>query len=198
MQATLMKGRGNFLCKQDLESARSDLFADGRSHCSARWMSGRGATTARAMWPTCPSRSRVERGLQQSGYVPGAGVPFLRIAASTIGCAGPRSDSNIIVVNHALFLSDLALRRSDPNAGIIPDYDYVVFDEAHHLEDVATKTFGIEFGSRRLVNLMERIKHVKGLDIDRSRLQTLEDMNSSLFVPFLQAGRKRVFLRGRA
>ena len=86
--------------------------------------------------------------------------------------------SKIVVVNHALFFSDLLLRRGDPNAGIIPDYDYVVFDEAHHLEDVATKTFGIEFGSRRLVNLMERIKHVKGLDIDRSRLQTLEDMNS--------------------
>jgi ATP-dependent DNA helicase DinG len=49
--------------------------------------------------------------------------------------------ANILVVNHALFFADLALRRS--GAGVLPDYDAVVFDEAHTLEDVAADFLGI-------------------------------------------------------
>ena len=39
------------------------------------------------------------------------------------------SESKIIVVNHALFFSDLALRMTDPSSGILPAYDHVVFDD---------------------------------------------------------------------
>ena len=192
VQATLMKGRGNFLCKQDLDSARMDLFAmaDPTFRKVDAWSRRDDCTGDVADLPfTFASWSEVSSNLdtcrgQECDYYDSCFYYKMRFAAQ---------DSNLIVVNHALFLSDLALRRSDPNSGILPDYDYVVFDEAHHLEDVATKTFGIEFGSRRLSNLMERIKHVKGLDIDRARLQTLEDMNSSLFVPFVQAGQKEFF-----
>jgi ATP-dependent DNA helicase DinG len=49
--------------------------------------------------------------------------------------------ANILVVNHALFFSDLALRRS--GGGVLPDYNIVIFDEAHTLEDVAADHLGI-------------------------------------------------------
>jgi ATP-dependent DNA helicase DinG len=49
--------------------------------------------------------------------------------------------SNVFVVNHALFFADLALRRS--GGGVLPDYDAVIFDEAHTLEDVAADHLGI-------------------------------------------------------
>src|SRR4051812_25339494 len=49
--------------------------------------------------------------------------------------------ANILVVNHALFFADLALRRS--GGGLLPDYDVVIFDEAHTLEDVAADHLGI-------------------------------------------------------
>ena len=49
--------------------------------------------------------------------------------------------ANILVVNHALFFSDLALRRL--GGGLLPDYDAVIFDEAHTLEDVAADHLGI-------------------------------------------------------
>ena len=49
--------------------------------------------------------------------------------------------ANILVVNHALFFADLALRRS--GGGILPDYGAVIFDEAHTLEDVAADHLGI-------------------------------------------------------
>jgi len=183
---TLMKGRGNYLCKQSLEHARTDLFliSDPNFKRVDRWQREDDCTGDVAdlpfgynAWHELTSTPETCRG-QECHFYNSCFYYQMRHAAAA---------SDIIVVNHALFLSDVALRRSDPNSGILPDYDYVVFDEAHHLEDVATKTFGIEFGSRRLTNLMERIKHVKGLDVDRSRLQMLEDMNANLFLPFVQA-----------
>jgi ATP-dependent DNA helicase DinG len=47
------------------------------------------------------------------------------------------SAAHVIVVNHALLLSDLAL-RADSGRGFLPKYDRVILDEAHHLEDAAT------------------------------------------------------------
>ncbi|MCE9566880.1 MAG: DEAD/DEAH box helicase [Planctomycetes bacterium] len=49
--------------------------------------------------------------------------------------------ANILVVNHALFFADLALRRT--GGGLLPDYNAVIFDEAHTLEDVAADYLGI-------------------------------------------------------
>src|SRR5262249_23939212 len=50
--------------------------------------------------------------------------------------------ANVLVVNHALFFSDLALRREGAN--LLPDYKAVIFDEAHTLEDVAADHLGIQ------------------------------------------------------
>ena len=47
--------------------------------------------------------------------------------------------THIVVVNHALLMTDLAM-----GGGLIPDYKHVVIDEAHHLEDAATSQFGFE------------------------------------------------------
>ena len=51
-------------------------------------------------------------------------------------------ESDIIIVNHHLFFADLAV-KDDELGGIIPDYDAVIFDEAHDIEDVAGQYFGV-------------------------------------------------------
>ena len=51
------------------------------------------------------------------------------------------SNAHILVVNHALFFSDLALRRA--GASILPDHDIVIFDEAHTIEQVAGDHLGL-------------------------------------------------------
>ena len=55
---------------------------------------------------------------------------------------------NILVVNHALFFSDLALR----SAGVqyLPKYDAVIFDEAHTIEDVAGQHFAVKLSETSL------------------------------------------------
>lgn len=50
-------------------------------------------------------------------------------------------NADLLVVNHALFFSDLALRRE--GASVLPDYDVVILDEAHTLEDVAASHMGL-------------------------------------------------------
>ena len=55
------------------------------------------------------------------------------------------SRAQILIVNHALFFSDLALRRA--GASILPNYDAVIFDEAHTVEGVAGDHLGLGIGS---------------------------------------------------
>jgi len=50
--------------------------------------------------------------------------------------------ANILVVNHALFFSDLALRRE--GASLLPEYSVAILDEAHTLEDVAADHLGLQ------------------------------------------------------
>lgn len=58
------------------------------------------------------------------------------------------STARVIVVNHHLFFADLAVRRQTENFlydAVIPVSKRVIFDEAHHLEDVAAQYFGVNF-----------------------------------------------------
>jgi ATP-dependent DNA helicase DinG len=49
--------------------------------------------------------------------------------------------AEVLIVNHALFFSDLALRRE--GASLLPNYRVVIFDEAHTLEDTASEHLGV-------------------------------------------------------
>ena len=63
--------------------------------------------------------------------------------------------AQILIVNHALFFSDLSLRRQ--GASILPDYDAVVFDEAHNLEAVAGDHLGLEIHSGSVEYLLNKL-----------------------------------------
>lgn len=70
--------------------------------------------------------------------------------------------ADLIVVNHHLFFADLALRAAHPGARVLPEYDAVIFDEAHQLEDVITEHFGIRVSSVRLGYLARDVRRVFG------------------------------------
>lgn len=52
--------------------------------------------------------------------------------------------AQVLVVNHALYMADLALRIA--GASYLPPHRVVIFDEAHHLERVATESLGVRVG----------------------------------------------------
>lgn len=64
-------------------------------------------------------------------------------------------NAQILVVNHALFFSDLALRRS--GASILPNYDVVIFDEAHTLESVAGEHLGLHVSSSQVEYALNKL-----------------------------------------
>ncbi len=182
VRAILMKGRGNYLCLQDLDAAEADLFKS-----------------------TDPLFRKIKIWVRESQTGDVAELPFVysdwpEVSANVDTCRGQEchyydrcfyyrmkrnaTEANLFVVNHALFMSDLAVRTADPMSGILPDYDHVIFDEAHHLEEVSTKTFGLEISNRRIPYFLDRVRRTKGIDIDMLRLDAAESINAEIFALF--------------
>ena len=65
------------------------------------------------------------------------------------------NNAQVLVVNHALFFSDLALRQS--GASLLPEYDIVIFDEAHMVESVASDHLGVGLSSVSVERLLSRL-----------------------------------------
>jgi ATP-dependent DNA helicase DinG len=87
-------------------------------------------------------------------------------------------NAQILVVNHALFFSDLALRRN--GVSILPDYDVAVLDEAHTVEAVAADHMGLSLTSGQVEFVLGRLyndRTNKGLLVHRDlkRLQQRVD-----------------------
>ncbi len=66
------------------------------------------------------------------------------------------AEADIIIVNHHLFFADLAVRR-DEMGSILPDYNAVIFDEAHEIEDIAGQYFGFTLSNYRFQELRRDI-----------------------------------------
>ena len=64
--------------------------------------------------------------------------------------------AHILITNHALFFTDLASGRK-----VLPDYQIVLFDESHTLEDVATDYLGTEISSSRIKYIFDSIYNEK-------------------------------------
>ncbi len=166
--AVLVKGRGNYVCLRRLDAAsrrQSSLFSS---------MQERDALADIEEWatettdgdvgslPILPDMRVWEHARAEAGNCMGKRCKFFK-ACHWQAAKRRMQTGNILVVNHALFFSDLALRL----AGVtyLPKYDHVIFDEAHTLEDAAASHFGIRVGeggvSRSLRQLFD-IKRTKG------------------------------------
>jgi ATP-dependent DNA helicase DinG len=75
--------------------------------------------------------------------------------------------ADVVVVNHHLLLSDVAVRRQVQNwddAAVLPAYQRLVIDEGHHLEDAAASHLGSSITRRALARLFNRLeRRGKGL-----------------------------------
>lgn len=63
--------------------------------------------------------------------------------------------AQVLVVNHALFFSDLALR--DAGVSLLPNYQAVIFDEAHTIEGVASDHLGVSVSSSQIDFALNRL-----------------------------------------
>jgi ATP-dependent DNA helicase DinG len=160
--AVLAKGRGNYVSLRRLKNAMAratSLFSGDEEFEQLRQISKWAKTTKDG------SRSDL-------GFKPLPNV-WDEVSSDSGNCMGRKcsdykdcfycharrqmQNAQILVVNHALFFSDLALRRE--GVSFLPDYKIVIFDEAHTLEAVAGDHMGmratngqIDYVLRKLYN----------------------------------------------
>ncbi|MDA1127174.1 MAG: exonuclease domain-containing protein [Chloroflexi bacterium] len=152
LKAALLKGRANYLCLRRWNHlARSDspTVDDARllSKTSVWMQNTLSGDRAEINLAGRDSASWNHVSAGEKGFCPGLrdGSPcFLRAARE-------RADqAHILVVNHALLLSDLAR-----GGGLIPEYQHLVIDEAHNLEDEATRQLGFNVSQDKLDEVWE-------------------------------------------
>ena len=190
-KAVLMKGRGNYLClsNYDAELGQLLLLQDPNLGKLQKWaMETETGDTSELDFPftgwsdICSDQDTCHH--QECRQFAKCFYYKMRKAAA---------EADILVTNHSLFFSDLAIRMWDPKSGVLPDYHAVVFDEAHHLEDVATKVFGIEFSNYRIPNFLNRVRRTRGIAIDPNRLMAIEEANTRLFEAFGRSTKQEFF-----
>jgi len=158
--AVLVKGRRNYLSLRRMKNAlgrAAGLFSEEEEYEQLRQIEA---------W----SRDTTDGSLSDLSYKPSP-VVWDEVASDSANCMGRKcptyaqcfyyqarrrmSHAQILVVNHALYFTDLALRKE--GMGMLPKHDIVIFDEAHTLEAVAGDHLGlrltngqVEFTLRRL------------------------------------------------
>ncbi len=160
LRAVLVKGRGNYLSTRRLRMASERgerTLPDAASRRSLAVIQDWAYETTDGTLSTLPTLER-----------PGV---WDRVQSDSGNCMGKRCSTyqqcfyqkaraqlegaNLLICNHALFFSDLALRAED--AGFLPKYHHVVLDEAHGVEDVASDHFGVALSEGRVNHLLNTL-----------------------------------------
>ena len=160
--ACLVKGRGNYLCLRKLEAgiAEPTLFPDAASE-ELGAISAWSETTASGCLSDLsfhPSREvwddlRCEADQCGRSRCPQFGRCFFYKARRDAASA------RILVVNHALLLADIALRRESgyDATAILPPFTRLIVDEAHHLEEAATGALSVRISRAGLMRQLTRL-----------------------------------------
>src|ERR1700692_4524161 len=151
-----MKGRGNYACRQKIYDADREPILDGLEETADFQIIREWEKTTefgdRAEIKTLPESSAAWNKLDaRRELCSGQKCPqFDRCFITLMHQRAAASD--IVIVNHHLFFADLAI-KGEEIAGILPEYHAVVFDEAHEIEDVAGRYFGVQVNNYRFQEL---------------------------------------------
>jgi ATP-dependent DNA helicase DinG len=167
----LVKGRGNYISirRARLAAAAADTLFDGAQQrdldAVISWLDG-----------------TADGSLQDLAFQPAPEV-WDEVASESDVCLRARcphfescfyqrarreaSAADVLVVNHHLLFSDIAVRRLQDNyasAAVLPPYRRIILDEAHNLEDAATSHLGVRVTRRSVHRLLARLeRRGKGL-----------------------------------
>ncbi|MDQ3811226.1 MAG: DEAD/DEAH box helicase, partial [Chloroflexota bacterium] len=157
LQACVLKGRTNYLCLRRWQTLlhSPDLSLHQRTLLlkTLFWLP-RTRTGDRAELRLTPGE---EEAWSQLSAVSEACTPsrcsYHRIGVCFLARARRAAEeSHVVITNHALLLTDLVMRSR-----VLPEYQVLVVDEAHHLEDEATTQLGWQLGERELISRLERL-----------------------------------------
>ncbi|HXF50845.1 MAG TPA: helicase C-terminal domain-containing protein [Dehalococcoidia bacterium] len=169
LRATQLKGRRNYLCLLRWTAASAPTRQQPLSADEARvlvkiafWLPKTETGDVAELALTQGEDQIWNRLSAQEASCSSSNCPFVRDGSCFLVRARKRAEAaHLVVVNHALLLSDL---RTD--GALIPPYNHVIIDEAHHLESEATRQFGFEASEQRLLDLLDAVHVRVGRDRD--------------------------------
>jgi ATP-dependent DNA helicase DinG len=156
LKVAVMKGRGNFLCREKVYRMAGQPVLKGLDEVD--WFQ-----QIRDWEKVTETGDRAEL-----NFLPDDADLWQRLDARRDACTGSKcpefnrcfltamrqraAEADLIIVNHHLFFADLALKQDDFGS-VLPEYGAVVFDEAHEIEDVASEYFGRQISNYRFDEL---------------------------------------------
>ena len=157
-RVSVLKGRSNYLCPRRMDAAR---------HLGPRTPEEMRLLAKLLVWLSQGgSGDRTEISLAG----PAESAAWSRLSADSDECTTDAcqdfsdgvcpyyqarraaEQAHLIVVNHALLLADIATGNR-----VIPEYDYLVVDEAHHLESAATKGLSLQVTEAELQRVLNEV-----------------------------------------
>jgi ATP-dependent DNA helicase DinG len=157
-QAAVLKGRANYLCPRRLDNFRrrgpesgEDVRILGKilvwmldSNSGDRAELNLNGAPERDVWLRISAEDEActqETCLQRTGGT----CPFYRARQAA-------HSAHIVIVNHALLLADVATGNR-----VLPEYDYLIIDEAHHLEDASTNALSFRVTHFEIVRMLREL-----------------------------------------
>ncbi len=158
LRAAVLKGRRNYLCPRRLENLRhrgpetaDELRVLGKvivwlqsSVSGDRREINLNGPTENEVWGRISSEDEgcnTEACLKRTG----GACPFYRARQAA-------QSAHILIVNHALLLSDVAA-----GGRVLPEYDYLIVDEAHHLEDATTNALSFDVTQGEIERILKEL-----------------------------------------
>src|SRR5580658_9705136 len=165
---TMLKGRANYLCTRRLQKAMQqsgNLFTSSEAAELQRIYEWSMKTTDGSLSdfdvePDSKVWAQVcsERGLcspkicgHASDFAKDNGVCFFQRARNKI------LSSDVLILNHTLFFTLLGGVDEDMDGGILFKNDFVIFDEAHTVEHVASRHIGLSVSSGQMRYALNRL-----------------------------------------
>lgn len=167
-EAILVKGRSNYVCLRKIDELQADFasLADEEEMEELKTL---------IQW----ARQSKDGSKADLTFIPGLSV-WEKIASESDTCTRSKCShfrecfvnkarrnavrAQILIVNHHLLFADLAIRQqtgSFEDAAILPPYECIIFDEAHHLENVATSYFGSRITRAGIIRILRRLHRQK-------------------------------------
>ncbi|MEY2465786.1 MAG: ATP-dependent helicase DinG [Verrucomicrobiota bacterium] len=167
-QFTMLKGRANYLCTRRLQKAMQqsgNLFTSSEAQELQRIYEWSKTTTDGSLSdfeiepdPKVWTQVCSERGLcspktcgYQSDFSKDHPVCFFQRARNKI------LSSDVLVLNHTLFFTLLGGLSEECEGGILFKNDFVIFDEAHQMEHVASRHIGLSVSSGQVRYALNRL-----------------------------------------
>jgi Rad3-related DNA helicase/DNA-binding NarL/FixJ family response regulator len=145
----LVKGRSNYVCLRKLAMLSSEMEDEVDDDLRL------------AFTEFISELSQVTTGSRSDFHLEAPAEIWDRVSSDSMSCLRTRcpwgkkcyfvkarsemEDADILVTNHHLLFSDLALRMTMPDSlgsRVLPEYEYLILDEAHNLADVAEEHLG--------------------------------------------------------